>query len=158
MWGSAEKAGTAQPGEDEAQGDLIHAHCHLKAGRKDDSQALLSGARHQDKRQSAQTGAQENPSEHQERLFPGVGDGAVGQVTQRSCGLSLFGDLQKPPGRGPGHPAQGGLAVAGEDQRYPEVPAHLLWDSVIQSYDCWLLGIKITELLNSFAWEELLKI
>jgi len=41
-----------------------------------------------------------------------VGAGALAQAAQRLWGL-LPAALQKPPGRGPGHPALGGAAGAG---------------------------------------------
>lgn len=34
-------------------------------------------------------------------------DGALAQVDQRGCGISLLGDLQKLLGHGPGQPAVG---------------------------------------------------
>lgn len=51
------------------------------------SQALLSGAQHQEKRQWAHTETQEAPSEH-EALLCCVGAIALAQVPQRDCGFS----------------------------------------------------------------------
>lgn len=68
------------------------------------SQALFTGAQWQNKRQRAQTKAQEVPSEHQETLLCCAVDEALAQVAQR-CGGSLLGDLQRPPGHGPDVPA-----------------------------------------------------
>lgn len=67
-------------------------------------QAFFSVAQCQDKRQWAQTGAQEVLSELQEVLCYCVGDGAPVQAAQMLWSLFL-GDLQNPPRCGPGHPA-----------------------------------------------------
>lgn len=47
--------------------------------------AVFSGAHYQEKRQWAQNGIQEVPSEHQQALL--VGDGALAQIAQTSCGV-----------------------------------------------------------------------
>ena len=52
--------------------------------------------------QWAQTEMQETPSEHQETLFHCEGDRVLAQAAQGTCGVSLLGDIQKPPGCGPG--------------------------------------------------------
>ena len=67
-------------------------------------QTLLSGAQRPDKRQQAQTEAQEVPSEHKEELLHFEGDGALEQAAQRGCGFSFSGDIQ---------PALGDPASAG---------------------------------------------
>lgn len=56
-----------------------------------------------------QTGAQEVPSERQERFCAVQIDGALAQVTQRLWDLLLV-DLQKPLECGPLHPALDGAA------------------------------------------------
>jgi len=76
-------------------------------------QTLFSGAQRQDKGQRAQTEAQEVPSEHGEELLPSEGDGALAEAAQGDCGVSLSGDIQDPPGRGPVQPAVGDPASAG---------------------------------------------
>jgi len=76
-------------------------------------QTLFSGAQRQEKGQWAQTEAQEIPSEHEEKLLPSEGDGALEQAAQRGCGVSFSGDIQNPPGRGPRQPAVGDPALAG---------------------------------------------
>jgi len=76
-------------------------------------QTLFIGAQRQDKRERAQTEAQEVPPEHEEELLHSEGDGALEQVPQRSCGVSFSGDIQDPPGRGPVQPALGDPALAG---------------------------------------------
>ena len=76
-------------------------------------QALFSGAQRQDKGQWAQTEAQEVLSEYEEELLPSEGDGALAQAAQGGCGISLCGDIQDPPGRGPVQPALGDPALAG---------------------------------------------
>jgi len=50
-----------------------------------------------------------------------VDDGAVAQVAQKLWDL-LFGDLSKPPGHGPGHPALGVPARAGIGADGPRGP------------------------------------
>ena len=40
--------------------------------------------------------------EHQEALLHCAGDGAWAQVAHRGFGVFLLGDIQKPPGHGPG--------------------------------------------------------
>ena len=62
---------------------------------------------------SAQTEAQEVPSEHEEELLPSEGDGALAQAAQGGCGVSFSGDIQDPPGQGPLQPAVGDPAWAG---------------------------------------------
>jgi len=51
---------------------------------------------------TAQTEMQEIPSEHQETLFYCEGDQAPIRVAWRGDGVSIFGDIQKPSGHGPG--------------------------------------------------------
>ena len=76
-------------------------------------QALFSNAQWQDKRQWAQTEAQEVPSEHEEELLPSEGDGALEQVAQGGGGVYFPGDIQDLPGQGPVQPAVGDPAWAG---------------------------------------------
>jgi len=76
-------------------------------------QTLFSGAQRQDKGQWAQTETQEVPSEHEEELLPSEGDGALKQVAQGGCGVSLSGGIQDPPGQGLVQPAVGDPALAG---------------------------------------------
>lgn len=51
------------------------------------------------------TGIPGFPSEHQEALPCCVGGGALAWAAQRGCGVSIFGGLQKPLGRGAEQPA-----------------------------------------------------
>lgn len=52
-------------------------------------QALLDGGKKWDKRQRAETDAQEVPPGHEDELFHCAGGCALDQVAQRSCGVSL---------------------------------------------------------------------
>jgi len=76
-------------------------------------QTFISGAQRQDKGQRAQTEAQEAPSKQEEELLHSEGDRALEQAAQRGYGVSLFGDIQDPPGQGPVQPAVGDPALAG---------------------------------------------
>ena len=77
-------------------------------------QTLFSGAQWQDKRQRAQTEAQEVPSEHKEEFLPpSEGDGALEQAAQGGCGVSFSGDIQDLPGQGPLQPTVGDPTLAG---------------------------------------------
>jgi len=67
----------------------------------------------EDKGQRAQTEAEEVPAEHEEELLPSERDGALAQAAQGGCGVSFYGDIQDPPGRGPVQPALGDPAWAG---------------------------------------------
>ena len=67
----------------------------------------------QDKRQWAQTGAEEAPAEPEEELLPSEGDGALAQAAQGGCGVSFSGDIPAPPRRGAVPPALGDPAWAG---------------------------------------------
>jgi len=73
---------------------------------------FFSGAQPQDKRQWAQTEAQEVPSEHEEELLPSEGDGELEQIAQGGCGVSFSGDIEDLPGQGPVQPAVGDPASA----------------------------------------------
>ena len=63
--------------------------------------------------QWAQTEAQEAPAEHEEELLHSEGDRALKQAAQGGCGVSFSGDIQDPPGQGPGQPALGDPPSAG---------------------------------------------
>lgn len=49
---------------------------------------------------------QEVPSKHEPLLYC-ASDGALEQVLQSCCGISLLGNLKKMPGLGPGQPVLG---------------------------------------------------
>lgn len=61
-------------------------------------QVLLSEAQQEDKRQWAETNAQEVPHENEEEQLHCVGDHTKEQVAQRGCGVSLTGGIKKPSG------------------------------------------------------------
>ena len=82
----------------------------LPRGRR---QALLSGAQWQDQSQRAQTETREPTSEHQGTLFHCEGDRVLARAAQKGVAVSNLGDIQKPPGHGPGQAALGGPAWAG---------------------------------------------
>ena len=75
-------------------------------------QTRSSCAQRQDKRQWAQTEAQEVPSEHEEELLYFEGDRALEPVVQRSCGFPFCGGIQNLPGQGPVQPALCDLGLA----------------------------------------------
>lgn len=64
----------------------------------------------QDQRQQAQTATQGTPSEHQEMLFDCEDDQTLAQVAWGCCGVSIFGDIPKPPGHSLGQLCLGGSA------------------------------------------------
>ena len=77
-------------------------------------QTLFSGAQRQDKRQWAQTEAQEVPAEHEEELLTSEGDGALEQAPQGGGGVSFSGDIQDPRGQVLLQPTVGDAAFAEE--------------------------------------------
>jgi len=100
--GEAERAGTVQPGEEKAQGDLINADKYLKGGCEENGARLLPmvpsdrtrGSGHRLKRGRFPFNMRKHlfiqrMAKHQHRL-------------PRVCGVNAFGDTQKPPGRSPG--------------------------------------------------------
>lgn len=59
------------------------------------------------------------------------GDKALGQVAQRICAVSLVGGVQKSSGHGPGQPALGGPASAGQLDQMRTLPTSaILCDSL----------------------------
>lgn len=78
-----------------------------------------------------------------------AGDGTLAQVAKRICEVSLLGDLQKPPGYGPGRPAVGAPVWTGVGPDTPSSPfqsltilqfhgsARLQKHSVNRSSECW---------------------
>ena len=71
--------------------------------------ALFSGTERQDKGQWAQTGTQEVPYKHEEKLIYCEGDRALGQAAQRDCGVPFSEDFQNPLGYFPVLPTVGNL-------------------------------------------------
>lgn len=60
------------------------------------SQILLNGTQQEDKRQRAQAEMHKIPFKRKKKYFY-CGDGqTLEQVTQRTCGVSTFGDTQNP--------------------------------------------------------------
>lgn len=137
----AERAGTMQPGEEEAPGDLINVYKYLKVEcerRKEPNtcQCCLSiakGNKHEHQTPEA-------PPEHQEALLCCADGWALTQAAQR-VGESLLGDLQKSLGHGPGHSGLGASAWAEVRSDRPRSPCQpqLLWDSRIQ----WRLNVGL---------------
>lgn len=68
------------------------------------SRTPLSDAQYSVKRPWTKTGAQDILSKHWVALLCCEGDGPLEEIVQGDWNL-LFGDLKKPPGHGPGHPA-----------------------------------------------------
>ncbi|NXK53069.1 TNPO1 protein, partial [Chauna torquata] len=109
-------------------------------------------------RKWAQTGSQEVLSEHHEALLCCADDGALAHVAQRGCGVSLFGDLQKPPG----HEADTNLATASFQvviesyvvspqhpllqTKQPQFPQPLLICHVFQLIPVLVNGMKYSEI------------
>lgn len=96
--------------------------------RPGQSQAFLSVAQCWDKRQCAQTGAQEVPCEHQEAILCCVCVSAGTGCPERLWNF-LLGAFQKLPGCGPGYPCLRipllGQSV-GPDNWPPKVPHNLI--------------------------------
>lgn len=67
----------------------------------------------QDKGQCTQTGTQEVPSEHEEKLFHFEGGRAPEQAAQRHGGVFFSGDTHNLPRGNPVQPAVGEPAVVG---------------------------------------------
>ena len=74
-------------------------------------QTLFSGAQRQHKGQWAQTEVEKFCLNTRKNFTEG--DGALEQAAQRDCGVYFSGDIQDPPGQGPGQPAVGDPASAG---------------------------------------------
>lgn len=94
------------------------------------SQSLFSGSRGQDKRQRAPTETQEVPPELKEMLLLLRVVTALAQVARGGWGMSISGDVQKPPWHGPGQLAAGGPAWGvsgggGPDNCPPAVTSNL---------------------------------
>lgn len=64
-------------------------------------------------RQHIQNGSQEAWPKHEEAVLWCADDGALSQVAQIACGVSLLGDLQNPAGHGHMEPSQCVHAWAG---------------------------------------------
>lgn len=60
-----------------------------------------------------QTGTQEVPPKHKEEFLSCEGDGALGQIAHRGCGICSSGDIQKPSQQDPVQAALGEPALAG---------------------------------------------
>ncbi|PKU35079.1 hypothetical protein llap_14617 [Limosa lapponica baueri] len=98
------------------KGDLINAYQYLKGRCQEDEARLCSGAQKQDERQRAQTGTQEIPCEHKEKLLHFEGARALEQAAQRGCGVYFSGDVPNSPGGVPvqsalGHPVWQGVGL-----------------------------------------------
>ena len=91
--GKTERLGAVQLEKTERGSDQC---LKMSKGQKSSGwgQALFSGAQQQDKGQCAQTGMQEVPSEHKEKLLYCEGDRALKQAALRGCSGSSSGDVQ----------------------------------------------------------------
>ncbi|KAK4820469.1 hypothetical protein QYF61_027930 [Mycteria americana] len=105
--GKAERAGTVQPGEEQAQGDPINVHKHLQGGCKEDGARLFPVVPRD------RTRGDGHKLTH--RRFPlNIGKHfATVRATERwhrlprEVVVSILGGIQKPSGHGPGQPALG---------------------------------------------------
>lgn len=107
---------------------------YLKRVCKEDGVRLLSVVSSDGTRHSGQTERQEFLSEHQDIGFlHGESDQALAQVVQRTCGVSILGDIEKLSGYSPGQLALVSPISAGElvkvTSRGPFQP-NLLYDSM----------------------------
>ncbi|GAB0177955.1 mitochondrial enolase superfamily member 1 [Grus japonensis] len=89
------------------RGDLINTYKYLKGRYQEDGDRLFSMVP-SDKGQQGQTGAQEVPSQYEEKLLHCEGDRAQEQAAQGGCGVSFSGDIQNLPGGDPVQPALAG--------------------------------------------------
>jgi len=75
----------------------------------------------------------------EEELLHSEGDGAMEQVAQGGCGVSLSGDIQAPPGQGPMQPALGDPAsTGGWTGGSPEVPSNPQHSVILCEHLCCL--------------------
>ncbi|KAK4826406.1 LOW QUALITY PROTEIN: hypothetical protein QYF61_008693, partial [Mycteria americana] len=96
--GEAERAGTAQPREEKAQGDLINVYKYLMGGVKKTEAG--SSQWYPAKKQWTQIEIQEIPFKHKKLFYC-----TLEQVAQRGCRVSVLRGIQNLTGHSPVQPA-----------------------------------------------------
>ena len=118
--------------------DIINLQKYIKGRCKGDKAGLFSVSQGQDKRQWAQTGTQEVPSEHHEAFLSCMGDSVLAEVAQRGHGISSLEIFKSCLGLRT--LLQVALMEPKDWTRWPpEVPANLIRSVILWSAQLWCL-------------------